>query len=206
MSKEDKIPQISKNAIKRLSYVAGSAYISTEAVDLINHLIGGFTDEVVRISQIMMEHSNTKTIKLALLEEMAKNQNTIFLKNSSSRLIDVEKIKACKPLETLPVKKGGSDERLKHIVKYIKKAQSEYGKCYVIPRQTIVRMLRMKMDGDYRISKDALENLTLMIESFVLYVLTGGMRLAQHADRLKMSKEDIKVSLVVKGFPIERFV
>jgi len=198
--------QISKNAIKRLGYVAGAPYIGSGAVELTLKLINAYVEEVSRVATIMMEYLNTKTIKSSLLEEMVKSDNTVFLKHTGPMMLDTERMKACTSIPVNYPATKGSDARLKYLLKKIKKAQDAWGTCYVIPRQTIVKMLKEKMDGDYRISKDALQNISAMIETFTVETLQGGVLIAEHAQRLKMNEDDVVVSLMVKGFPIQQFI
>ena len=197
--------QISKNAIKRLAYVAGVPYISSDAVELTLNLVNAYIEEVSRVGVIMMDYLNTKTIKTSLLEEMTKSENTVFLKGAPKIMFDADRIKACGSISVNYPATKGSDARLKYLMKKIKKAQDAWGTCYIIPRQTIVKMLKEKMNGDYRISKEALQNMSAMLETFIVNTLQGGVVLAEHAQRLKMNKDDIIVSLVVRGFPIEKF-
>ena len=197
---------ISKNAIKRLAYVAGIPYINSDAVELTLKLIDAYIEEVSRVGGIMMDYLNTKTIKTSLLEEMTKSENTVFLKKASYNMFDTDNIKPCPSISVKYPSTKGSDERLKYMQKKVEKAQESWGKCYIIPRQTIVKMLKEKMDGDYRISKEALQNISVMIETFIVNTLQGGMMLTEHAQRLKTSDDDIIVSLMVRGFPIERFI
>jgi len=194
--------QISKTSIKRLAYVAGVPYISSPAIDLTLKLIDAYIDEVSRNGRVMMEYLGTKTIQSSLLQEMTKNQNTVFLKSAVPDMFDTDRAKACRPISVKPPSKTGSDARLKYILSKIKVAQNEWGKCYIIPRQTIVKKLKESLDGEYRISKEALQNLSVILETFVVNMLQGARLISEHAQRLKLSESDISVSMIVKDMPL----